>query len=193
VNRRSDTRGIPLACLLGGLAWVLYFANLVPLAFCVAPHESEGRIVFFENLDEAVRLASDLTLNRLLEVRKFFHINLLTTLGRSLALILILMEVRPFSVLAGQVARESSDLLVLSAHDNIAVLVMSHGPHSLGKLDSLLAGTVSPEFDCTVITSRDDLAGIEAVDREDEAAMALKVHHVRSIEGPQFDHLVVGD
>ena len=191
VSRLADSTGIPLAGLLSGLAWVLYFSNLVPLTFCVAPHVGVGHIVFAEYLDKAVRLALNLALDRLLEVRKFCKVYLLTTLRGSLALIFILNKSRSISVLTSRVTGENPYLFVLSTHDNVTVLVMSYGPNSLGQLDSLLAGTVGPEFHSTIVASCYDLTSFEAVDGKNEAIVSLKVHHMRPIHRPKLNSLIV--
>jgi len=191
VSCLADSTGITLAGLLGGLAWVLYLSNLVPLAFCIAPHVSVGHIVFAEYLDKAVRLALNLALNRLLEVRKFCKVYLLTTLRGSLALIFILNKSGSISVLTSQVTGENPYLFVLSTHNNVTVLVMSYGPNSLGQLDCLLAGPVGPEFHGTIVASCDNLTSFEAVDGKNEAIVSLKIHHMRPIHRPKLNSLIV--
>ena len=126
MGRGTSCRCTNLASLLSSLSWVLDFTDLIPLIFSVTPHESKCDIVFFENLHEAVRLASNLSLNLCLEVRKRAHVKLLSSLSGRLALLLVFGEVSAVFVLACQIPRESPDLLIFSSNNYIAVLIVCH-------------------------------------------------------------------
>mmetsp|Transcript_36930 Transcript_36930/g.48553 ORF Transcript_36930/g.48553 Transcript_36930/m.48553 type:complete len:339 (-) Transcript_36930:765-1781(-) len=184
VGRRADTSSVALARLLGSLARVLHLANLVPLVLCVTPHEGKGDAILAEDLDEAVRLAAHLALNIVRKVGELSNVDLFATLSRSLALFLIFVEVRALLILTGQVASELANLFVLCSNNDVAPGVVSHRPDGLRQLDGLLALAVSPELDRAVIATRDDLASVEAVNGEDEASVALIIHHMRAIHRP---------
>ena len=116
------------------------------------------------------------------EVGQLVHVDLLTTLSGRLALFLILLEVGPFFILPGQIPRKCPNLLIFAAHDDIAVLVVRHGPNRLWQLNRLFACAVSPELDSAIVTACDDLASFEAIYAEDEAIVAFEIHHMSAIE-----------
>ena len=117
-----------------------------------------------------------------LKVGHLVHVDLLATLSCRLTLFLILSEVGPFFILPGQIPRKRPNLLIFTAHDNVAVLIVRHGPNRLWQLNSLFACTVSPEFHSAIVATRDDLASFEAIYAEDETIMAFEVHHMGAIE-----------
>ena len=182
-----------LTCLLSGLARVLHFTNLVPLALSIPPHVRKGDIVFFENLNESVRLSTDLALHLRLEIWELAHVDLFATLGSCLALFFILSEVCTIFVLTGQIPRKCSNLLVLCSDNNIAILIVGDRPDCLGKLNGLLAFAISPEFDCAIVTTGDNLSRFKTINTKDEAIVSLKVHHVSAIHGPELDDFIVRD
>ena len=181
MNRSTDSICATLASLLSCLAWVLYFTNLVPLTFSVTPHVGKSNIIFFENLDKSVRLAADLAFYLSLEVRKLFHVDFLTALSCSLALLFVLTEVRSVFLLAIHISRKRSDLLVFSSYDNIAILIVSHGPNCLWELNCLFALSVSPELDSAIVAPCDDFTSLKTINTKDEAIMAFEVHHMGAI------------
>ena len=68
---------------------------------------------------------------------------------------------------------------------------MSDRPNCLGKLNRLLTLAISPEFYRAVIATRDNLSRIEAIDTENEAIVALEIHHVGPVQRPQLYSLIV--
>ena len=193
LDRLPNSSGSTLSSSLGSLSWVLDFSDLVPLVFSVTPHEGECRAVFSENLDEAIRLATNFTFDLSFKVWQFADVDLLSSLGCSFAFFLILGEIGAFLVLSFGVASKLSNLFVFCANENITILVMSYSPDCLWQLYCLLAGTISPEFDGAVVSSGDDLARREAIDGKNEAIVTFEIHHVGSIERPKFHHLVIRD
>ena len=187
----TDPSSIALSSLLRSLSWVLHFANLVPLALSVAPHVSESNSVFTEHLDKAIRLASHFALNVIFEVWKISDIDLLATLRRSLALFFVLVEVSTGCVFAVRITSELANLLVFSAHDDIAPRVMRQSPHRLWKLDSLFALAIGPQLDTAIVASSDDLSSIEAVNGENKATVSPVVQHMGAIHRPKLDNLIV--
>jgi len=103
------------------------------------------------------------------------------------------MEVWALYILAGSVTSEFSNLFVISAYDDVAILVVSDRPNSFRQLDGLFALAIGPELDCAVVAACHDLASVQAVNSKNESAMATIVHHVGAIHGPEFDDLVVRD
>lgn len=193
LDRLPNSSGSTLSSSLGSLSWVLDFSNLVPLVLSITPHEGECHAIFSENLDEAIRLASDFTFDCSFKVWQFAYVDLLSSLGCCFAFFLILSEIGAFLVLSFGVTSELSNLFVFCANENIAVLVMSHSPDCLRQLDCLLACSISPEFDGAVVSSSHNFTRREAIDGKNEAIVTFEIHHVGSIQRPKFDHLIIRD
>ena len=158
----SHTCCSALTSLLGSLSRVLDLANLVPFVFSVTPHIGERCSIFFKDLDKAVRLATNLAFNRRFEVRQVAHIKLLATLSRRFTFFLVLRKVGTLFLSSG-IAGERPNFLVFAAHDDVAPLVVCDRPDRLWQLNRLLALAISPEFDCAVVASCDDLACLQAI------------------------------
>ena len=182
MGRGTNSSCTTLACLLSSLSWVLDFANLVPLILSVTPHEGKCDAILSENLHKAIRLATNLALNLCLEVRQLANVNLLASLGCRLALFLVLTEIRCVFLLASLIPRESPNLFIFRSHNNVAILIVGHGPNCLWKLDSLLTCAICPESDRAVVTTRNDLTGFETIDTENEATVAFEVHHMGAVK-----------
>ena len=122
---------------MSSLSRVEYLSKLGPLLLSITPTVCLSRVPIFEHLHESILLASNLPLDLGLEVKKLAHVDLLP-LGISLAVFLIILEALSI-INSFRVSGEDIDSFVLTANDQIIVLVMGDTPNSLWQLDGLLA------------------------------------------------------
>jgi len=68
---------------------------------------------------------------------------------------------------------------------------MSDWPYCFWQLDCLLALTVSPNLDCTVVSTSHNLTSFKTINCKNEASVATIIQHMSSIHRPQLDNFII--